>query len=85
MIPLGAWGRDTDAGELALDVAVYDPDGRARVFASHVGPRDDPDGLGRRVARAVRELGAERLLGRPLPPPGDDGATGPGPPAGSGD
>jgi len=77
MIPLGAWGRDTDAGELVLDVAVYDPDGLARVFASHTGPRDDPDGLGRRVARAVREQGAERLLGRPLPPPGPAAATEP--------
>jgi hydroxymethylbilane synthase len=62
MIPLGAWGRDLDDGRLALDVAVFDPDGRARAFASLSGPPDHPDDLGRRVAKALRDQGAERLL-----------------------
>jgi hydroxymethylbilane synthase len=65
MIPLGAWGRDTADGRLALDVAVFDPDGLARAIASLVGPRDDPEGLGRRAADALRAQGAERLLRRP--------------------
>jgi hydroxymethylbilane synthase len=64
MIPLGAWGRDTADG-LALDAAVLDPDGRERLFVSLSGPRDDPDGLGRRAAGALRAQGAERLLRRP--------------------
>jgi hydroxymethylbilane synthase len=67
MIPLAAWAREA-GGELVLDVAVFDPDGRERVAASAAGPREDPDALGRRVARALRALGAERLLrppGRP--------------------
>ncbi len=63
MIPMAAWGRDTDEG-LALDAAVFDPEGRERVFASLIGPPDDPDDLGRRVARALRDQGAERLLER---------------------
>jgi hydroxymethylbilane synthase len=63
MIPMAAWGRDTAEG-LALDAAVFDPEGRERVFASLVGPPDDPDDLGRRVARALRDQGAERLLER---------------------
>ena len=64
MIPLGAWGRDAEGDSLALDVAVFDPDGRARVLSSFLGPRDDPEGLGRRVAEALRGQGAERLLRR---------------------
>jgi hydroxymethylbilane synthase len=64
MIPLGAWGRDTDDGRLVLDVAVFDADGRARVLTSLTGPRDDPEQLGRLVAQALRDQGAERLLRR---------------------
>lgn len=68
MIPLGAWGRDADDGSpclaLTLDVAVFDPDGLARAFTSLTGPRDDPEGLGQRAARALRDQGAERLLRR---------------------
>jgi hydroxymethylbilane synthase len=64
MIPLGAWGRDLDDASLALDVAVFDPDGLARAFVSLTGPRDDPDALGLRVAQALRDQGAERLLRR---------------------
>jgi hydroxymethylbilane synthase len=63
MIPMAAWARATDAG-LTLDAAVFDPDGRERVFASLSGPPDDPEGLGRRVAQALRDQGAERLLQR---------------------
>jgi hydroxymethylbilane synthase len=64
MIPLGAWGRDDDGGVLALDVAVFDPDGRERMFIHETGPLDDPEGLGRRAAAALRAQGAERLLRR---------------------
>ena len=64
MVPLGAWGRDSDDGRLALDAAVYDPDGRVRVFASRTGPRDDAEGLGLLVAEALRAAGAVELLRR---------------------
>lgn len=65
MIPLAAWGRTTDDGRtLTLDAAVFDPDGRERIFISLVGPPDDPDGLGLQVAEALRQQGADRLLGR---------------------
>jgi hydroxymethylbilane synthase len=63
MIPMAAWGRLTDLA-LALDAAVFDPEGCERVFASLEGPRNDPDGLGRRVAQSLRDQGAERLLER---------------------
>lgn len=70
MIPLGAWGRDTDPEVLSLDVAVYDPDGRERAFVSLNGPPDDPETLGRRAAEALRKQGAERLLRRENPTTG---------------
>ena len=63
MIPLAAWGRSTAAG-LALDAAVFDPEGRQRIFASLSGSPDDPDDLGCRVAQSLREQGADRLLER---------------------
>ena len=64
MVPLAGWGRDLDDGRLALDVAVFDPDGRERLFATLEGPADDPEGLGRRVAGVLRAQGAEALLRR---------------------
>jgi hydroxymethylbilane synthase len=62
MIPLGAWGRDDPDGALALDAAVFDADGRERLFIQVVGPRDDAEGLGHRAAEGLRRQGAERLL-----------------------
>ncbi len=63
MIPLAAFARD-EAGILAVDAFVLDPDGVERIAASGTGPIDDPDGLGRRVAETLRNLGADRLLRR---------------------
>jgi porphobilinogen deaminase len=65
MVPLGAWGRDAEGERLCLDAAVFDADGRARIFASETGPIDDPEGLGRVIAGLLRRQGAEALL-RPL-------------------
>jgi hydroxymethylbilane synthase len=67
LIPMAAWARDVEGEEdqlhsLALDAAVFDPDGRICVTAALVGPRDDPDGLGQKVAQALRNQGAEALL-----------------------
>ncbi len=62
LIPLAALGRDTEDGRLALDAAVFDPDGTEKVAAAALGTLDDPDGLGRAVAALLRERGAERVL-----------------------
>jgi len=67
LIPMAAWARDVEGEEdqlhsLALDAAVFDPDGRTCVTAALIGPRDDPDGLGQRVAQALRDQGALALL-----------------------
>jgi hydroxymethylbilane synthase len=68
LIPLGAWARDVEgadgSSQLALDAAVYDPDGRARVVCALRSSIDDPEGLGVRVAQALRDQGAEPLLQR---------------------
>ena len=57
-LPMAAWARDVEGDEtnhdgpaLALDAAVFDPDGRARVAVTLRGARTDPDGLGRRAAK----------------------------------
>lgn len=63
MIPLAAWGRLKDSA-LILTAAVFDPDGREACRAEAVGSPEDPDALGRDVARILRSEGAERLLGR---------------------
>jgi hydroxymethylbilane synthase len=64
-IPLAAWARES-GGDLLLDAAVLDPEGRERIAVSESGPRDDPEGLGRRASELLKALGAERLL-RGLP------------------
>jgi hydroxymethylbilane synthase len=70
-LPVAAWARDIETGDppsgtpaLALTAAVFDPDGRARVTITLRGPHDDPDGLGRSVAAALRSQGATPLLER---------------------
>ena len=70
MIPLGAWAREIQPGAgheslLALDATVFDRDGFASVAASASGSADDPEALGRQVARLLRDQGAEALLQRP--------------------
>jgi hydroxymethylbilane synthase len=69
MIPMAAWGRSLSDEEssstlLALDAAVFDPDGRDRVYVRVRGPATDPDELGRRAAQVLRDQGAESLLQR---------------------
>jgi hypothetical protein len=41
---------DGSGPALAIDAVVLDPDGRERVIVSLRGPRDEPEGLGRRAA-----------------------------------
>ena len=45
---------------MAIDAVVLDPDGRERVAVSLCGPRDDPDGLGRRAARSCATAAPSR-------------------------
>jgi hydroxymethylbilane synthase len=70
-LPMGAWARDTDGDEpnddgpaLAIDAAVFDPDGCARAAVALRGARTNPDGLGHRAAQALRNQGAISLMGQ---------------------
>jgi hydroxymethylbilane synthase len=69
LIPLAAWARElgSDVGaditsQLALDAAVFDPDGRACVTATLTDARENPRELGLRMAQELRDRGAEPLL-----------------------
>ena len=64
MIPLGAWGRDTEDGRLALNAGVFDENGVTAVVASETGSLEEPEELGRSVAKSLRLQGAVRLLRR---------------------
>jgi hydroxymethylbilane synthase len=70
-LPVAAWARDVGGAEatagastLALDVAVFDPDGRDCVSISLCGPSNDPASLGYRAARLLLAQGADTLLAR---------------------
>ncbi|MGO9467497.1 MAG: hydroxymethylbilane synthase [Isosphaeraceae bacterium] len=70
-LPVAAWARDVEEDEttsggstLALDIAVYDLDGRDRVAISLRGPSNDPESLGCRAVEQLRIQGAEKLLAR---------------------
>ena len=65
MIPMAAWARDTADG-LTLDAAVFDPEGRERVFASLSGPPDDPDDS---AAASPRHFGGWGPIGSSRHPP----------------
>lgn len=71
MLPMAAWARDLIGNEaeqsgldLAIDAAIFDPDGRECIAVSLRGPRHDPEGLGCRAAQALLEKGAGRLMAR---------------------
>ncbi len=70
-LPIAAWARDLidleaaeTGSEMAIDAAIFDPNGRERIVVSLRGPRLDPEGLGNRAAQALVEQGAVRLLAR---------------------
>jgi hydroxymethylbilane synthase len=70
-LPMAAWARDLEGGksnsgvsDLTISTALFERDGRARVVIELDGRRDDPVGLGQRAARALRDQGGSRFLGR---------------------
>ena len=62
LAPVGAWGRKTENGTLAVDAVVLSPDGRQRLAAAVSGSMEDAESLGRQLADELSEQGADRLL-----------------------
>jgi hydroxymethylbilane synthase len=60
-IPLGAFA-ELQGTSLRLRALVASPDGSRIVRADAIGDAADPEGLGRRVADALRSEGAEQIL-----------------------
>jgi porphobilinogen deaminase len=51
---------------LALDVAVLSPDGAQRIWEEDSGSLGEPEVIGNRIARKLRERGAAALLEREI-------------------
>jgi hydroxymethylbilane synthase len=60
-LPLGAWAR-LERGQLVLDACVLSPDGVECLRDRETGSRDNPEELGRGLARKMIEAGADRIL-----------------------
>ena len=61
-VPLGAWARMEDNGGLKMDARVLAADGSECIERSASGPAEAAEKLGRRLARELLEMGADRLL-----------------------
>ena len=64
LVPVGAAAAVRD-GRLTLRGAVLPPDGSARVAAEEVGPAEEAESVGGRLAAALLAAGARELLERP--------------------
>jgi hydroxymethylbilane synthase len=60
-VPLGAWAR-TEAGELVMDACIASVDGAEYIRKRVVGDAANAEGLGKKLARAMLEAGAARIL-----------------------
>ncbi len=60
-VPIGAWCR-IESGNLTMDACVFSPDGTESVRESRTGSLEKAAELGRTVAAALLERGADRLL-----------------------
>jgi hydroxymethylbilane synthase len=60
-VPIGAWCR-IESGNLTMDACVFSPDGTESVRESRTDSRENAAELGRTVAAALLERGADRLL-----------------------
>lgn len=60
-VPIGAYGEVVDR-ELRLSAVVCTPDGDRLIRRNLSGRPDDPEGLGRRLARELLDAGADEIL-----------------------
>jgi hydroxymethylbilane synthase len=60
-VPIGAWGR-VENRTLVLDVVVLSPDGTQRLLEKDSGTPAEPEDIGQRIARKLRDAGASALL-----------------------
>ena len=75
-VPVGAWAEDLAGGELRICGLVASGDGRLVVRAEWRGPADDPEALGRELARhLVQDCGGALVLEGPVAQPGDGRAA----------
>ena len=61
-LPIGAYAKVTDDGQLSLIGTVCHPEGKLRIVESASGKLDNAHGLGKIVAEKLRNSGANELL-----------------------
>jgi hydroxymethylbilane synthase len=61
-VPVGAWARIAADGELEIEAGVFSPDGTEAVRRSNCGSPSDAEAIGVRLAHALIEAGANRIL-----------------------
>jgi hydroxymethylbilane synthase len=61
-VPLGAWAKIAPSGEMQIEAGVFSPDGNEAVRRIDEGSPADAEATGVRLAHALIEAGADRIL-----------------------
>lgn len=61
-VPLGAWARPSQHGEIYLEACVFSPDGTEFVRRDLRGPASSAEEIGCRLGKILIEAGADRIL-----------------------
>jgi hydroxymethylbilane synthase len=61
-VPVGAWAKISQTGDLEIEAGVFSPDGLDAVRRSDRGAPRDAEAIGIRLGRALIEAGADKIL-----------------------
>jgi hydroxymethylbilane synthase len=61
-VPLGAWARMAASGEIEIEAGVFSPDGKQQVRRRNHGAFGEAETIGVRLARALIDAGADKIL-----------------------
>jgi len=61
-VPVGAWARIAQSGELEIEAGVFSPDGMEAVRRSDSGAPSEAEAIGVHLGRALIDAGADKIL-----------------------